>query len=57
MLSLSVNCLDRHLKTANRTKTAIIWQGEGEDEVQRISYEQLHRETCKFANVLKSIGM
>jgi acetyl-CoA synthetase len=57
VLNVSANCLDRHLKTATRNKTAIIWQGEGEDEVQRISYEQLHRETCKFANVLKSLGI
>ncbi len=56
-LNVSVNCLDRHLPTALRTKTAIIWQGEGEEEVKRISYEELHRETCKFANVLKSLGV
>jgi acetyl-CoA synthetase len=57
VLNVSVNCLDRHLQTATRTKTAIIWQGEGEDEVQHLSYEELHRETCKFANVLKSLGI
>src|SRR6185503_3994603 len=57
VLNVSANCLDRHLKTANRNKTAIIWQGEGEDEVQKLTYEQLHRETCKFANVLKSLGV
>jgi acetyl-CoA synthetase len=57
VLNVSVNCLDRHLQTATRSKTAIIWQGEGEDEVQRLSYEELHRETCKFANVLKSLGI
>jgi acetyl-CoA synthetase len=57
ILNLSVNCLDRHLKTALRTKTAIIWQGEGEDEVQKLTFEELHRETCKFANVLKSLGI
>jgi acetyl-CoA synthetase len=56
-LNLSVNCLDRHLQTATRNKTAIIWQGEGEDEVQKFTYEQLHRETCKFTNVLKSLGI
>ncbi len=56
-LNVSVNCLDRHLKTANRNKTAIIWQGEGEEEVQQLTYEQLHHETCKFSNVLKSIGV
>jgi acetyl-CoA synthetase len=57
LLNVSTNCLDRHLKTATRKKTAILWQGEGEDEVQRITYEQLHRETCKFANVLKALGV
>ena len=57
LLNVSANCLDRHLNTATRAKTAIIWQGEGEDEVQMLTYEQLHRETCKFANVLKSLGI
>jgi len=57
VLNVSVNCLDRQVKTANRTKTAIIWQGEPEDDVQLITYEQLHHETCKFANVLKSLGI
>ncbi len=57
VLNVSVNCLDRHLQTATRNKTAIIWQGEGEAEVQHLTYEQLHRETCKFANVLKSLGI
>jgi acetyl-CoA synthetase len=57
VLNVSVNCLDRHLKTDTRSKTAIIWQGEGEAEVQTLSYEQLHHETSKFANVLKSLGI
>ena len=56
-LNLSVNCLDRHLKTATRNKTAIIWQGEGEDEVKRVTYAELHAEVCNFANVLKSLGV
>ncbi len=56
-LNLSVNCLDRHLKTAARNKTAIIWQGEGEDEVKRVTYAELHAQVCKFANVLKSLGI
>jgi hypothetical protein len=56
-LNLSVNCLDRHLKTAMRNKTAIIWQGEGEDEVKCVTYAELHAEVCKFANVLKSLGI
>jgi acetyl-CoA synthetase len=56
-LNVSVNCLDRHLKTARRTKLALIWQGEPENDVRTLTYEQLHREVCKFANVLKSLGI
>ncbi len=57
LLNVSANCLDRHLKTVTRTKPAIIWQGEPEDEVRTLTYEQLHREVCKFANALKSLGI
>ena len=56
-LNVTVNCLDRHLKTKNRTKPALIWQGEPEDDVKTLTYEQLHQEVCKFANVLKSLGV
>jgi len=55
-LNVTVNCLDRHLKTIGN-KTAIIWQGEPEEDVKRITYAELHREVCKFANVLKSLGV
>ena len=56
-LNVSVNCLDRHLRTAHRNKPAIIWQGEPENDVRILTYEQLHQEVCKFANVLKSLGV
>ena len=56
-INMSVNCLDRHLKTATRTKPAIIWQGEPENDVRILTYEQLHQEVCKFTNVLKSLGI
>src|SRR6185436_17457325 len=56
-LNVSVNCLDRHLKTATRAKPAIVWQGEPEEEVRTLTYEQLHKQVCKFANVLKSLGI
>ena len=55
-LNLTVNCLDRHLKTRGN-QTAIIWQGEPEEDVRRITYAELHTEVCKFANVLKSLGI
>ena len=56
-LNVTVNCLDRHLKTRTRDKTALIWQGEPEDDVRTFTYAQLYEEVCKFANVLKSLGL
>ncbi len=55
-LNISVNCLDRHLKTRGN-KPAIVWQGEPENDVVTLTYEQLHQQVCKFANVLKSLGI
>ena len=55
-LNVTVNCLDRHLKTRGN-QTAILWQGEAEEDVRRISYAELHAEVCKFANALKSLGI
>ena len=55
-LNVSYNCLDRHLLGPNKNKAAIIWEGEpGDTRVLR--YQDLHREVCKFANVLKSLGV
>ncbi len=56
-LNVTVNCLDRHLKTKTRDKIALLWQGEPEADVRKITYAELHREVCKFANVLKSFGV
>ncbi|HEV7405787.1 MAG TPA: acetate--CoA ligase [Chthoniobacteraceae bacterium] len=51
-LNVSENCLDRHLGTARQNKAALMWEGEpGEKRV--LTYQQLHREVCRFANVLK----
>jgi acetyl-CoA synthetase len=55
-LNLSHNCLDRHLAGARRNKAAIIWEGEPGD-LRTLTYFQLHAEVCKFANVLKSLGV
>jgi acetyl-CoA synthetase len=52
-LNVSENCLDRHLCTPRHNKAAIIWQGEPEHEKRTLTYAQLHREVCRFANVLK----
>jgi acetyl-CoA synthetase len=55
-INASYNCLDRHLTTARKNKAAIIWEGEpGDSRVLR--YQDLHREVCQFANVLKGMGV
>src|SRR5215510_3747726 len=61
-LNVSYNCLDRHLDTPRANKAALIWEGEpattgkpGEERV--LTYKQLHREVCLFANVLKRNGL
>jgi acetyl-CoA synthetase len=54
-INLSYNCLDRHLATRGN-KAAIISEGEPGDS-RILTYQQLHREVCKFANVLKSLGV
>ena len=51
-LNVSENCLDRHLQGPRRNKAAIIWEGEPGDK-RTLTYQQLHREVCRFANVLK----
>ena len=56
-LNVSANCIDRHLATRG-DQTAIIWEPDSPDEpAQQITYKQLHAETCKMANVLKSLGV
>jgi acetyl-CoA synthetase len=55
-LNLSENCLDRHLGTPREHKAAIIFEGEPGD-VRTLTYRQLHREVCKFSNVLVSLGL
>ncbi len=57
--NVSYNCLDRHLEGEHawrRNKAAIIWEGEPGD-TRVLTYGDLHREVCKFANVLRSLGV
>ncbi|HVO67471.1 MAG TPA: acetate--CoA ligase [Syntrophales bacterium] len=55
-LNVSYNCLDRHLK-ARGDKIAIQWEGNEPGEDRAYTYKELHKEVCKFANVLKSLGV
>lgn len=55
-LNASYNCLDRHLATWRKNKAAIIWEGEPGDS-RVLTYADLHREVCRFANALKGLGI
>lgn len=55
-LNASYNCTDRHLNDWHRNKAAIIFEGENGDS-RVLTYQDLHREVSKFANVLKDLGV
>jgi acetyl-CoA synthetase len=55
-INISYNCIDRHLKTWRKNKAAIIWEGEP-GEIRTLTYLQLYRQVCKFANVMKKLGV
>jgi acetyl-CoA synthetase len=54
--NVAYNCLDRHLDGPRKNKAAIIWEGEPGD-TRVLTYQDLHREVCRFANVLKKLGV
>jgi acetyl-CoA synthetase len=54
--NISVNCIDRHLEN-NADKTAIIWEGDDPENSKKLTYQELHDEVCKFANILKKLGI
>ncbi len=54
--NVSYNCLDRHLTTSRKNKLAILWEGEPGDQ-RMITYQELHRLVCRFANALKGRGL
>ena len=56
-LNVSYNCLDRHVENGLGDKTAIIWQGEPEEDVRHISFRELLADVVRFANVLKKMGV
>jgi len=57
LINVSANCLDRHLDSNIRNKTAILWQGDKEEDVSSLTYEELYQQVCRFANVLKAHGV
>ncbi|MCH7909961.1 MAG: acetate--CoA ligase [Candidatus Hydrogenedentes bacterium] len=54
--NIAYNCLDRHLTTWRKNKAALIWEGEPGDS-RTLTYQELHREVCKCANALKTLGL
>ena len=55
-LNVCYNCIDRHLENRG-DKVALIWEGDEPADDAKITYKELHREVCKFANVLKNMGV
>ncbi len=55
-INVTVNCIDRHLVERGQ-QTAIIWEGDDPEDSATISYQELHQEVCKLANVLKDRGV
>jgi acetyl-CoA synthetase len=55
-LNVSANCLDRHLARRG-DQIAILWEGDDPADQRRVTYRELHEQVCRFANVLKSLGV
>ena len=56
VLNVTENCIDRHLETRG-DKPAIIFEGNHPDDHRTLTYRELHGEVCRFANVLKKLGV
>ncbi|MBR29773.1 MAG: acetate--CoA ligase [Spirochaetaceae bacterium] len=56
-LNVAYNCLDRHLDGPRKNKAAIIWEGDHPGESRTYTYQQLHREVSRHANVMKKLGV
>ena len=54
--NVSLNCIDRHLDK-HSNKVALIWEGDDPNESKKFTYKELHTEVCKFANILKELGV
>jgi acetyl-CoA synthetase len=55
-LNVAANCVDRHLETRG-DEVAIIWEADDPAEQELITYRRLHEQVCRFANVLKAMGV
>ena len=55
VLNACANCLDRHLPE-RAEQAAVLWEGDDPADQRALTYAELHREVCRFANVLKAQG-
>lgn len=55
-LNVSYNCLDRHLPH-KANQVAIVWEGDEPTAVRTVTYQELFEDVCRFANLLKSVGV
>ena len=55
-LNVSANCIDRHLKD-KASQVAIVWEGDDPKDDKKITYQELHDETCRLANAMKARGV
>ena len=56
-INVSYNCLDRHLDSPRKNQAALIWESDDPTKCRTYTYQQLYREVCRFANVLKKHGV
>lgn len=55
ILNVTVNCLDRHIKSGKGSKKALIWQGDKQEDTRTFTYFELSQQVNRFANVLKKL--
>ena len=55
-LNVSANCIDRHLEKRG-DQTAIVWEGDNPAESKHVTYNEMHKQVCKLANVYKNLGV
>ncbi|HHF3152363.1 TPA: acetate--CoA ligase [Vibrio diabolicus] len=55
-LNVSANCIDRHL-AEHGDDVAIIWEGDDPADDKTLTFNELHKEVCKFSNALKEQGV
>jgi len=56
-LNVSYNCLDKNIENGKKDKVAILWQGEKDEDRKSYTYGELHKEVCRFSNVMKKLGV